>query len=144
MKIMCKIPIVSSYILWWLQEIINEPHRVWSCIVFTSYSAFLSVSGNKGGVGIRMVVHNTSMAFVCSHFAAGQKEVQERNSDYDTIARKMIFPLVSPLPCMSWILLLYSQICVFSWYFSHLSCTRMYVYDTDDVGMGNSFTYSST
>ena len=61
---------------------------------------FLSISGNKGGVGIRMVVHNTSMAFVCSHFAAGQKEVQERNNDYDTIARKMIFPLVSSLPSM--------------------------------------------
>ena len=35
------------------------------------------------------------MAFVCSHFAAGQKEVHERNNDYDSIARKLIFPLVS-------------------------------------------------
>lgn len=52
-------------------------------------------AGNKGGVGIRMVVRNTSMAFVCSHFAAGQKEIHERNNDYDSIARKMIFPLVS-------------------------------------------------
>ena len=35
------------------------------------------------------------MAFVCSHFAAGQKEIHERNNDYDTIARKMVFNLVS-------------------------------------------------
>lgn len=46
-------------------------------------------------MGIRLVVRNTSMAFVCSHFAAGQKEVNERNNDYDSIARKLIFPLVS-------------------------------------------------
>ena len=42
-----------------------------------------------------MVIRNTSMAFLCSHFAAGQKEVNERNNDYDSIARKMIFNLVS-------------------------------------------------
>ena len=50
--------------------------------------------GNKGGVGIRLVVRNTSMAFVCSHFAAGQKEVNERNQDYDSIVKKMIFNMV--------------------------------------------------
>lgn len=55
----------------------------------------IAPTGNKGGVGIRLVVRNTSMAFVCSHFAAGQKEVNERNNDYDSIARKLIFPLVS-------------------------------------------------
>ncbi|XP_026129408.1 synaptojanin-1 isoform X6 [Carassius auratus] len=50
-------------------------------------------TGNKGGVAIRMLFHTTSICFVCSHFAAGQSQVKERNDDYTEIARKLSFPM---------------------------------------------------
>jgi len=53
-------------------------------------------AGNKGGVAIRFLVHSTSLAFVCSHFAAGQSQVNERNSDFNEIYRKVKFPVFPP------------------------------------------------
>ncbi|XP_072515382.1 synaptojanin-1 isoform X3 [Salminus brasiliensis] len=50
-------------------------------------------TGNKGGVAIRMLFHTTSICFVCSHFAAGQSQVKERNDDYMEITRKLSFPM---------------------------------------------------
>nr|XP_045612351.1 synaptojanin-1-like isoform X2 [Procambarus clarkii] len=78
---------------------VNEKHanHVRHVSVESVKTGMQGATGNKGGVGIRLVVRNTSMAFVCSHFAAGQKEVNERNNDYDSIARKLIFPLGMPL-----------------------------------------------
>lgn len=52
-------------------------------------------TGNKGGVAIRMLFHTTSICFVCSHFAAGQSQVKERNDDYNEIVRKLSFPMVN-------------------------------------------------
>ena len=39
------------------------------------------MAGNKGSVAVRLNVHNTSMCFVASHFAAGQNNPQERDRD---------------------------------------------------------------
>lgn len=50
-------------------------------------------TGNKGAVGIRLVIYGTSVCFVCAHFAAGQSQVTERNADYTEITRKMAFPM---------------------------------------------------
>ncbi|XP_027391251.1 synaptojanin-1 isoform X2 [Bos indicus] len=50
-------------------------------------------TGNKGAVAIRMLFHTTSLCFVCSHFAAGQSQVKERNDDFVEIARKLSFPM---------------------------------------------------
>lgn len=51
-------------------------------------------TGNKGAVAIRFVYNATSMCFVCSHFAAGQSQVAERNADFAEITRKIMFPMV--------------------------------------------------
>lgn len=51
-------------------------------------------TGNKGGVAIRLLFHTTSICFVCSHFAAGQSQVKERNDDYNEITRRLTFPMV--------------------------------------------------
>ena len=51
-------------------------------------------TGNKGTVGIRLQYHTTSLAFMCSHFAAGQKGITERNNDYDEAVKKIMFPKV--------------------------------------------------
>ncbi|XP_062869631.1 synaptojanin-1 isoform X2 [Trichomycterus rosablanca] len=50
-------------------------------------------TGNKGGVAIRMLFHTTSICFLCSHFAAGQSQVKERNDDYNEISRRLSFPM---------------------------------------------------
>ncbi|KAG8185014.1 hypothetical protein JTE90_017038 [Oedothorax gibbosus] len=50
-------------------------------------------SGNKGGVCIRLTLYNTSMCFVCAHFAAGQSQIFERNADYHEISKKLSFPM---------------------------------------------------
>lgn len=50
-------------------------------------------TGNKGAAAIRMVLHATSLCFVCAHFTAGQSQVTERNADYAEITRKISFPM---------------------------------------------------
>ncbi|CAB3409984.1 unnamed protein product [Caenorhabditis bovis] len=50
-------------------------------------------TGNKGSVAFRIVVHSTSICFICSHFAAGQNEIRDRNEDYATALKKIRFPL---------------------------------------------------
>ena len=51
-------------------------------------------TGNKGTVGIRLQYHTTTIAFVASHFAAGQKGISERNEDYKEAVNKIMFPKV--------------------------------------------------
>lgn len=58
-------------------------------------------TGNKGGVAIRLLFHTTSICFVCSHFAAGQSQVKERNDDYNEITRRLSFPMVTTDTCAS-------------------------------------------
>ena len=54
-------------------------------------------TGNKGGVAIRFVLRNTSMCFLCSHFAAGQSQWNERNADFAEITRRITFPQMRKL-----------------------------------------------
>nr|XP_022328766.1 synaptojanin-1-like isoform X2 [Crassostrea virginica] len=53
-------------------------------------------AGNKGGVAIRFLYQSTSLCFVCAHLSAGQSQVNDRNSDYHEISRKICFPMVTP------------------------------------------------
>lgn len=38
-----------------------------------------------------MVLHSTSICFICAHFTAGQNESNERNKDYKSIMEKLSF-----------------------------------------------------
>ena len=51
-------------------------------------------AGNKGAVGIRMLLHSSPLCFVCAHLTAHQSHVSERNSDFNEIWKKMSFPNV--------------------------------------------------
>ena len=47
--------------------------------------------GNKGGIGVRLLVEDTSFCFVACHLAAGQGEVVARNADLVNIMNGMRF-----------------------------------------------------
>ncbi|TCD69866.1 inositol polyphosphate 5-phosphatase [Steccherinum ochraceum] len=49
------------------------------------------MSGNKGAVGIRLDYYDTSFCFLTAHLAAGHSNVEERNTDYRTIANGLHF-----------------------------------------------------
>uniref|UniRef100_A0A0K0E459 IPPc domain-containing protein n=1 Tax=Strongyloides stercoralis TaxID=6248 RepID=A0A0K0E459_STRER len=43
--------------------------------------------GNKGGVGISMEINNSTVLFINSHLAAGNRETERRNQDFRDITR---------------------------------------------------------
>ncbi|KAL1411631.1 Inositol-1,4,5-trisphosphate 5-phosphatase 1 [Vanrija albida] len=49
------------------------------------------MSGNKGGVGIRFDLYDSSMCFMTCHLAAGQANYDDRNTDYRTIVGGLHF-----------------------------------------------------
>lgn len=57
----------------------------------TKKTGLRGMSGNKGGVAIRMNIYDTSFCFVTAHFAAGKSNVEERNADFATISRELTF-----------------------------------------------------
>jgi len=49
-------------------------------------------TGNKGAVAISLTYRSSSLCFLCSHFAAGQSNITERNNDYSEAIKKVTFP----------------------------------------------------
>ena len=47
--------------------------------------------GNKGGVGVRLRVHDTTICFINSHLAAFTEMVERRNMDFAEIVRRLDF-----------------------------------------------------
>lgn len=58
----------------------------------TKKTGFRGMSGNKGGIAVRMDVFDTDLCVVGAHLAAGNTNVDERNGDYQSIARGIQFP----------------------------------------------------
>lgn len=45
-------------------------------------AGMLGLMGNKGGVGVRFRVHDSSVCFVSSHLAAHRENVRARNDNF--------------------------------------------------------------
>ena len=68
-------------------------HIVYIRVVHSPFdqTGLRGISGNKGGVGVRLDYHDTSFCFVTAHLAAGHSNVEERNADFWTITKGLHF-----------------------------------------------------
>uniref|UniRef100_A0A0N5A741 phosphoinositide 5-phosphatase n=1 Tax=Parastrongyloides trichosuri TaxID=131310 RepID=A0A0N5A741_PARTI len=70
----------------------SKLHRVKDIAIDTIKTGMGGTTGNKGSVSIRFTFYTSSFCFVCSHFAAGQSQIKERNDDFLTTIRGLKFP----------------------------------------------------
>ncbi|KAE8209639.1 hypothetical protein CF327_g6402 [Tilletia walkeri] len=66
-------------------------HNVRQIESATKKTGLRGMSGNKGGVAVRMKIFDSTVCFVTAHLAAGQTNVDQRNDDYRTISSGLVF-----------------------------------------------------
>lgn len=54
-------------------------------------SGLFGIAPNKGAVGVRFEIYNTSICFICAHLAAHKENIEGRNDNYNKIMAKMTF-----------------------------------------------------
>lgn len=100
----CEIPEHSRYTLVASKQMVGIFLTIWIRSELREHVRNVKIScvgrglmgylGNKGSISISMLLHQTSLCFVCSHLTSGQKDGDElrRNADVMEILRKTRFP----------------------------------------------------
>ena len=52
---------------------------------------FGGMAGNKGGCAVRFDLFEETFCFICTHLAAGQKDIKARNENFHTILENLRF-----------------------------------------------------
>eukprot|EP00253_Pinus_taeda_P001128 PITA_01128 len=86
---------VGIYISVWVRSELRRHIR--DIQVSSVACGIMGCLGNKGSVSVRMSLHHTTLCFICTHLAAGEKEGDElrRNSDVSEIMKRTHFPLTT-------------------------------------------------
>nr|KAJ3421395.1 inositol polyphosphate 5-phosphatase [Polyrhizophydium stewartii] len=84
---------VTQYVRKVETSVIKAGWLEWSAVymILAADTGLGGMAANKGGIGISLCFHDTTMAFVTAHFAAGTNAVEERNRDYHTISNGLRF-----------------------------------------------------
>eukprot|EP00003_Mantamonas_plastica_P024049 TRINITY_DN4435_c0_g1_i5.p1 TRINITY_DN4435_c0_g1~~TRINITY_DN4435_c0_g1_i5.p1 ORF type:complete len:739 (+),score=291.14 TRINITY_DN4435_c0_g1_i5:489-2705(+) len=84
---------VASFSMWAIRLIVllrkDKMNKVTNVQKASVGTGLANVAGNKGAVGISFNLNETSLCFVCSHLAAHQTKIADREEDYIQIIRNL-------------------------------------------------------
>jgi hypothetical protein len=95
-KMLCRQSLVGLFLCAFARDELVP--RISSLHIEKVKTGFGGLHGNKGGIGLRMLIDSTSVCFLNCHIAAGQSHIAQRNSDLSAVLKGIQFPTMPHLP----------------------------------------------